>query len=389
MPTATQIAQSQLDEMRAAGTLKKFQHLDSPQGRSVRSVEAGELLVMSSNNYLDLAADPRVIAAGHAGLDRFGAGTGSVRFICGTFTGHEELERDLADFLGFERALSYVSCWNANEGLIPTIAVAGDVIISDSLNHASIIDAVRLSKAAREVYAHGDMAALEAHLQKHADKRARFVLTDGVFSMEGSVVKLPEIVALCEKYDAILFVDDSHGIGVVGKGGRGVGEHFGLMHKIDLLTGTLGKALGGAAGGFVCASRAVIELLEQKSRPQLFSNSLPLTVAASARESLRILREEPSRLARLQSLSKIARAKFRAAGYDVEETPTAIIPVILGETRRAIEASRKLLERGIFVTGFGFPVVPEGAARLRIQVSAGHTEADFDRLIADLGSILK
>ncbi len=388
MPTATQLAQAQLDEMRAAGTLKSFQHLDSPQGRRVRTRDGHELLVMSSNNYLDLAHDPRVVAAGHAGLDRFGAGTGSVRFICGTFTGHDELEHDLAAFLGHEAALTYVSCWNANEGLMPTISTKDDVLISDELNHASIIDAVRLSKAARDVYKHGDMAALEAALLRHADKRARFVITDGVFSMEGSVAKLPEIVALCRNHDAVLIVDDSHGIGVVGEHGRGVGELYGLMHEVDILTGTLGKALGGAAGGFVCASKAVIELLQQKSRPQLFSNSLPLTVAASAREALRILRDEPMRLHKLQFLARVARMKFREAGFKVEDHPTAIIPVILGETRTAIEASRRLLERGIFVTGFGFPVVPEGTARLRIQVSAGHHEEDFDRLIAELRMVV-
>ncbi|MDX2177123.1 MAG: glycine C-acetyltransferase [Candidatus Sumerlaeia bacterium] len=388
MPTATELANAELDAMRAAGTLKHFMHLDSPQDRMVRTADGGELLVMSSNNYLGLANEPSVVEAGVAGLERYGAGTGSVRFICGTFSIHDELERELAAFLGFERALTYVSCWNANEGLIPTLAQREDAIISDALNHASIIDAVRLSKATREVYPHGDMAALEAALRRHQDKRARFVLTDGVFSMEGTVAKLPEIVDLCGRYDAILFVDDSHGIGVAGHGGRGVGEHFGVMDRIDLLTGTLGKALGGAAGGFVCASQAVVDLLEQKSRPQLFSNSLPLTVAASALQALRLVRDEPQRVARLRSLSAYARAKFREAGFPVEDSPTAIIPVILGETSKAIAASRRLLAHGIFVTGFGYPVVPEGTARLRIQVSAAHREEDFDRLVAALKAVL-
>lgn len=387
-PILRQLAGTQLAEMRDAGTLKPFQYLDSPQDRVVHTGDGRELLVLSSNNYLGLANDPAVIRAGIAGLERYGAGTGSVRFICGAFTIHQELERELADFLKQEASLSYVSCWCANEGVIPTLSTAEDVLISDALNHASIIDAVRLSKAHRAVYKHNDMAALEETLKAHMDKRHRFVLTDGVFSMEGSVVNLPDVVALCGKYRAILFVDDSHGIGVVGKTGAGVGEHFGLLEKIDLLTGTLGKALGGAAGGFVAANKEAIALLEQKSRPQLFSNSLPLTVAASALEAVRLLRREPQRVARLQALCKHARRVLSEAGFPTEDNPTAIIPIILGETRKAIEASAKLYERGIFVTGFGYPVVPEGTARLRIQVSAAHREEDFDRLAAELKSIL-
>jgi glycine C-acetyltransferase len=388
MSPSTAIAQQALDELRAAGMLKSFRRIAGPQGRTIRLEDGKELLVMSSNNYLGLASDPRVIAAGHRGLDEFGAGTASVRFICGTFTGHEALERDIAAFLGTERALTFVSCWNANEGLLPTLTTRDDVIISDELNHASIIDAVRLSKAVRDIYRHNDMAALDAALSRHADKRQRIVVTDGVFSMEGDVANLPAIRALCTRHNATLVVDDSHGIGVCGPTGRGVAEHYGLLGQVDIYTGTLGKALGGAAGGFVAASAPVIELLEQKCRTQLFTNSLPLTVAASAREALRIVRDEPQVVQRLQSLAAYARKAVRAAGFEVHDHPSAIIPIILGETRRAIEASARLYERGIFVTGFGYPVVPEGTARLRIQVSAAHREEDFDRLVKELKEVL-
>lgn len=385
---AERAAEALLAPMRASGSLKSFQTLDSPQDRAVRTLDGRDLLILSSNNYLGLAADPRVIEAGIDGLRRYGAGTGSVRFICGTFTPHEQLERDIAAFLGTEDALTFVSCWNANEGLVPTLCQAGDAILSDELNHASLIDACRLSKATREVYPHGDLAALEAGLMRHAGAANRYVITDGVFSMEGSLANLPAILEICRRHQAILIVDDSHGTGVVGATGRGTHEHFGLLGQIDILTGTLGKALGGAAGGYVAAGSRVIELLRQKCRTQLFTNSLPLTVAASARESLRILREEPARVARLRELAAFARRTLAERGFPIEENPTAIIPIIVGETRLAIEASRRLLERGIFVTGFGYPVVPEGRARLRIQVSAAHREEDFVRLADELVRIV-
>jgi len=378
-----------IESLKAAGKYKRFRHLDSPMDRIVTSRETGELLVLSSNNYLGLANHPDVIAAGIAGLEKYGAGTASVRFICGTLTAHEELEAELASMVRQERALTYVSCWCANEGVIPTLAGENDAILSDALNHASLIDACRLAKkSAREVYAHNDMKALEEALKRHADKRLRLVVTDGVFSMEGEVAPLDVIAELCAKHRATLIVDDSHGTGVVGENGFGTAELFGVEDKIDVLTSTLGKALGGAAGGFAASGAAVIEYLEQNSRPQLFSNALPATVACSALAAVRLLKSDKARVKRLQSLTKFAREALREAGYHVEDNPTAIIPVILGETRDAIKASEQLLARGIFVTGFGFPVVPEGTARLRIQVTAAHTEDDFRRLVMELKKIV-
>ena len=389
MSTLRQVCQSRLDAIEAEGKLKAFNTLQGPMDRVVQARGIGDLLVMSSNNYLGLANHPEVIEAGIEGLEQYGAGTASVRFICGTFEIHEELEKELAGLARQERALSYVSCWCANEGLIPTIAGPNDVLISDALNHASLIDACRLAKkTAREIYRHADLAHLEELLKAHRDKENRHVVTDGVFSMEGEVAPLDEIVALCRQHNASLIVDDSHGTGVLGKHGRGTAEHFGVEEEIDALTSTLGKALGGAAGGFVASSAPVIGLLEQMSRPQLFSNALPPTVASSALAAVRVLKTDQARVERLQSLTRFARELFREAGYDVSDNPTAIIPIILGETKNAIRASRELLKRGIFITGFGFPVVPEGTARLRIQVSAAHTEDDFHRVLEELKKIV-
>ncbi|MCB2156927.1 aminotransferase class I/II-fold pyridoxal phosphate-dependent enzyme [bacterium] len=381
--------QARLDAIEAEGKMKSFNYLQGPMDRSVKARDIGDLLVMSSNNYLGLANHPEVIEAGIEGLETYGAGTASVRFICGTFDIHEELEKELAGLARQERALSYVSCWCANEGLIPTISGPNDVLISDELNHASLIDACRLAKkTTREIYRHADLKHLEELLKAHADKENRYVVTDGVFSMEGTVAPLDDIVDLCRKHDASLIVDDSHGTGVLGKHGRGTGEHFGVEEEIDALTSTLGKALGGAAGGFVASSAAVIGVLEQMSRPQIFSNALPPTVASSALRAVRVLKTDQARVDRLQNLTKFARDLFREAGYDVSDNPTAIIPVILGETKDAIRASKELLKRGIFITGFGFPVVPEGTARLRIQVSAAHTEDDFRRVLEELKKIV-
>jgi len=381
--TLTREIGSDLDALRAAGTFKHFNTLLSTQGPVVEMEGRGEVIVLSSNNYLGLAADPRVVEAGIEGLRRYGAGTASVRFICGTFAPHHELEHALAELSATEAALSFVSCWNANEALVPTLTDARTVILSDQLNHASIVDAIRLAKPARKaVYPHSDMAALETELRACEPGQRKLVITDGVFSMEGDLARLPEIVQLARTYDAVVIVDDSHGVGVIGETGRGTVEHFGLLGEIDVITGTLGKALGGAAGGYVAASAEVCELLAQRSRPQLFSNALPPTVACSALRAVELLREDPSLVARLRTNAQSFRTMLVGAGFNPIPGDAAIIPIVLGETSVAIRFSERLLEQGVFVTGFGFPVVPEGTARVRIQMSAALTQEHLDRALA-------
>ncbi len=372
----------ELDGLREAGTLKHFNELRSPQGPVVEMAGRGEVLVLSSNNYLGLAARPPVVSAGIEGLRRYGAGTASVRFICGTFAPHLELERELAELVGTEAALTYVSCWNANEAVIPTLTDERTVILSDALNHASIVDAIRLSRPARKViYAHSSMDELRAGLENCAADARKLVITDGVFSMEGDLACLPEIVELSRAHGATVIVDDSHGTGVMGATGRGVAEHFGLLGEVDVITSTLGKALGGAAGGFVASSTEVCEILAQRSRPQLFSNALPPTVACSALEAVRVLRREPHLVERLHALSQRFRSQLREAGFLPLDGEAAIIPIIVGETEFAMRFSERLLEEGVFVTGFGYPVVPEGTARIRVQMSAALEEQHLDRAL--------
>jgi len=372
-----------LDKLKAAGTYKRLRHITGPMAPEVHMEEAGNVIVLSSNNYLGLSDEPSVIAAGKAGLDKYGAGTASVRFICGTFDIHRILEDRIASFLRTEAALTYVSCWNANTGLFPTICEEGSAIVSDELNHASIIDGCRLaSKAKRERYKHGDMADLEAKLQALAGCAPILIVTDGVFSMEGSVAKLPEIVALAKKYGAVTVVDDSHGTGVTGKTGRGTIEHFGLEGQIDIITGTLGKALGGAAGGFVAGSHALIETLIQRSRPQLFSNALPATVACSSLQAIAYLDAHPELAEKLRENVAYFRAGLQRLGFKPLDGESAIVPIIVGDTAFAIAMSDALLKKGVFVTGFGFPVVPEGTARIRTQLSAALTRDEMDRALA-------
>ena len=375
----------ELEQFRADGVYKRLNHLDSPQGPRVRMEGRGEVIILSSNNDLGLSGDPAVVAAGHEALDRFGAGTASVRFICGTFTIHRELEAALAELTGTEAALSFVSCWNANEALFATLLGPEDVIISDQLNHASIIDGIRLAKVITKcdtaVYRHADLGDLEAKLQAHRDRRTRLVMTDGVFSMEGDVAPLPELLALARRYDAVLVVDDSHATGVLGPNGRGTAEHFGVVGEVDVITSTLGKALGGAAGGFIAASAATCDYLTQRARPQLFSNALPCTVAGSARAAVRRLREHPALVTRLHENTRYFREQLLARGFRPLPGDTPIIPVILGETAKAIRMSELLLDEGVFVTGFGYPVVPQGEARVRCQVSAAHTREDLDEAL--------
>ncbi|HEY7981930.1 MAG TPA: glycine C-acetyltransferase [Candidatus Eremiobacteraceae bacterium] len=372
-----------LDSLRAAGTFKSLRHITGPMRAQVHMIEAGDAIVLSSNNYLGLADNPRVVEAGVEGLRRYGAGTSSVRFICGTLDIHQRLEDKIADFLGTEAALTYVSCWAANTGLLPTIGVEGTAVISDELNHASIIDGCRMATQAQRLrYKHSDMADLESKLASLPPDTIKFVVSDGVFSMEGDLAKLTEIVALAKRYNGVTIVDDSHGTGVMGPSGRGTIEHFGLTGQIDIITGTLGKALGGAAGGFVAGSKALVETLTQKSRPQLFSNALPATVASSALAAIEELEAHPELLAKQRLNIAYFRDGLKKLGYRPLSGDSAIIPIIVGETSFAIKMSDMLLKEGVFVTGFGFPVVPEGAARIRVQMSAALETTHLDRALA-------
>ena len=375
-----------LDEFQRTGVYKRLLYLDGVQSARTRVEGRGDVVILSSNNYVGLCDAPEVIAAGKAGLDRFGAGTGSVRFICGTFTVHRELEAVLASWVGTEASLTYVSCWSANEGLAPTLLGEHDAVISDRLNHASIIDEVRLAKVITKcqtaVYEHSDMADLRTKLEAFRGCRHRLVITDGVFSMEGDVAKLADILELARKHGAVLAVDDSHATGVMGKTGRGTPEHCGVFGEIDIITSTLGKALGGAAGGFTAASATVCDYLTQRSRPMLFSNALPPTVAASAMAAVRYLEAHPERVARLHENVRWFRSALQEAGFHPLPGETPIIPVILGETSRAIQMSNLLLDEGVFVTGFGYPVVPQGQARVRCQISAAHTKEHLEMAIA-------
>ncbi len=378
--------EAELEQFIRDGVYKRLNYLDSPQAARVRMEGRGEVIILSSNNYLGLSNQPEVIAAGKAALDRWGAGTASVRFICGTFTVHRALEAACARLVGTGASLSFVSAWNANEAVPATLLGESDIVISDQLNHASIIDAARLAKAIVKcqtaVYRHADLADLEAKLTAARDRRTRLVITDGVFSMEGSIAPLPELVKLCRRHDAVLMVDDSHATGVLGERGRGTAEHFGLVGEVDLITSTLGKALGGAAGGFVAGSAAACDYLTQRARPQLFSNALPPTVAASALASVEYLEAHPERVEILRTNASYFRERLIELGFHPLPGETPIIPVILGETAAAIRMSDLLLSEGVFVTGFGFPVVPQGQARVRCQISAAHTRDDLDEALA-------
>ncbi|MGA8326428.1 MAG: glycine C-acetyltransferase [Candidatus Cybelea sp.] len=380
--------QTDLDALKQAGTYKHLRHLTTPMAPEVHMEEAGDVIVLSSNNYLGLADQREVVDAGKRGLERYGAGTASVRFICGTFDIHRVLEHRIAGFLDTPAALSYVSCWNANTGLFPTICDEGSAIVSDELNHASIIDGVRLaSKARRERFKHGDMQGLEEKLKSVQGCFPIVIVTDGVFSMEGDLAKLPEIVELAKRYGAIVVVDDSHGTGVMGRTGRGTIEHYGLTGQVDVITGTLGKALGGAAGGFVAGSDALIDTLIQRSRPQLFSNALPATVACSSLAAIEYLDEHPELVQKLRENTRYFRQGLQRIGYKPLESESAIVPIIVGETAFAIAMSDKLLKAGVFVTGFGYPVVPEGTARIRVQTSAALTMDEMDRALRAFESV--
>lgn len=386
-----------LEMLESSGQLKHLQTLDSPMGAKVTMVDddgsTHERICMCSNNYLGLANHPDVVESGIEALRKYGAGTASVRFICGTFTPHLTLEQTIAEYMGTEAAYTFVSCWNATEALFPTCCEAGDVIISDELNHACIIDSMRLTPVIKKgvkkgVFKHSDMDSAREALEKAKNDPditgQIWLITDGVFSMEGDIADLPGLRALCDEYNALLVVDDSHGHGVMGATGRGTHEHYDMIGKVDVFTGTLGKALGGGAGGFIAGSKDLVELIVQRGRPTLFSNALPVTVAASANTAIRTLMNEPQRVQKLRDVTTYARKQLAAAGFEVLESPTAICPIIVGDTAKAIAMSKKLLEHGIFVIGFGYPVVPEGTARLRIQMSAAHENEHVDQLVEAL-----
>jgi glycine C-acetyltransferase len=380
---------SDLAALKTAGQHKQLKTLQKPMGPVSQIEGMGEVVVLCSNDYLGLANHPEVVDAAVAASKRWGAGTGSVRFICGTFEYHHELERRIAALSGTEAATTYVSCWNANEAVIATLmGIGGDsvIAISDELNHASIIDAIRLGRQINKgsksaVYKHSNMGGLEDALTENASTQLKLVVTDGVFSMEGDIAKLDRIHALCREHGAMLIVDDSHGVGVCGPKGLGVAEHYGLHGKIDVMTGTLGKALGGAAGGYVASRRNLIDLMIQKSRPQIFSNGLPAGSAVAASKAIEILTRDSTRIEKLRGNVKYMREGLVKLGHEAISGPSAITPIILGPTAKAIAASKRLLELGVFVIGFGYPVVPEGTARLRVQISAGHEREHLDRAL--------
>jgi glycine C-acetyltransferase len=368
----------QLDEIRAAGLFKSERVITSPQQAHIGVVDRPSVLNMCANNYLGLADHPEIVAAAHRALDQWGYGLASVRFICGTQQPHKELEQRLSEFLGTEDTILYSSCFDANGGLFETLLGAEDAIISDELNHASIIDGVRLSKAQRFRYRNNDMADLEAKLVEAKSARFRMIATDGVFSMDGTIANLPAICELADKHDALVMVDDSHAVGFMGRQGRGTHEHHDVMGRIDILTGTLGKALGGASGGYTSGRREIVAMLRQRSRPYLFSNSVAPMIVATSLKVLEMLGQSTELRDRLHDNTRRFRAAMRARGFNIVPGEHPITPIMLGDAVLAGRMAERMLERGVYVIGFSYPVVPQGKARIRVQVSAAHTPADLD-----------
>jgi len=364
-----------------AGLLKRERIIGSPQGAVVTLADGRELINLCANNYLGLADHPAVIEAAHAALDKYGYGVASVRFICGTQTVHRELEERLAAFLGTESAILYSSCFDANGGLFETLLDDADAVISDSLNHASIIDGIRLCKARRLRYANNDMNELERCLREAQGARVRLIATDGVFSMDGSTARLAEICGLADKYGALVMVDDSHATGFIGARGRGTHELHGVMQRIDILTGTLGKALGGASGGYVAARKEIVAWLRQRSRPYLFSNSIAPVVAAGTLRVLDMLEQSAELRERLHANARLFRGRMRDLGFDLIPGEHPIIPVMLGDAPLAGRLAERLLAEGIYVVAFSYPVVPQGRARIRTQMNAAHSPAQLERAV--------
>lgn len=383
-PAFQQHLKSQLDGIHAAGTYKHERSITTPQGSMVKTGGSKSVLNMCANNYLGLAENPQIQQAAHEALDEWGFGLASVRFICGTQAVHKQLEKELSDFLGTEDTILYGSCFDANGGLFETLLGPEDAIISDSLNHASIIDGVRLCKAMRFRYKNCDMADLKAQLIEADAKGARFKLiaTDGVFSMDGFIAPLEEICDLAEKYNAQVMMDDCHSTGFMGKRGRGTHEHCGVMGRVDIITGTLGKALGGASGGYTSGRREIIDLLRQRSRPYLFSNSLAPVIAGASLKALELLKESTNLRDTLETNTRYFRAAMTEAGFDIAPGEHPIVPVMLGDAALASRFAEAMLAQGVYVIGFSYPVVPEGKARIRTQISAAHTREDLERAVA-------
>ena len=373
---------ARLDDMRQTGVYKPERILSTPQGTHVRDEQGREILNLCANNYLGLADDPRVVDAAQRTLQERGFGMASVRFICGTQDIHRELEQRLADWLQHEDAILFPSCFDANGGVFEALLDDQDAIISDALNHASIIDGVRLCKAQRHRYANRDMAELELRLQETAGARYRLIVTDGVFSMDGYLAPLDEICRLAERYDALVMVDDSHAVGFVGDGGRGTPARFGVEDRIDILTGTLGKALGGASGGYVAARREIVQVLKQRARPYLFSNSVAPAVVGASLAVLDLLQESGDLRERLERNAARFRAAMTGAGFDLLPGEHAIVPVMFGDAKVASAVAERLWQAGVYGVAFSFPVVPHGQARIRVQLSAAHSDDDVDRAVA-------
>jgi glycine C-acetyltransferase len=381
--------QQQLADIRAAGTYKSERVIATPQGTTIRVSDGEEVLNLCANNYLGLAQHPAVKQAAHEALDRWGYGCASVRFICGTQGVHKQLEKKLTQFLGTEDTILYSSCFDANGGLFETLLGAEDAIVSDELNHASIIDGVRLCKAQRFRYANNDMADLEAKLKEANSARFKIIATDGVFSMDGYIANLSAICDLAEKYNALVMVDDSHAVGFMGKTGRGTHEHCGVMGRVDVITGTLGKALGGASGGYTSGRREIIELLRQRSRPYLFSNTLAPSIAGASLKVLELLTESTVLRDKLEANTKFFRDGLAKLGFTILPGTHPICPVMLGDAALATRFADAMLEQGVYVIGFSYPVVPKGKARIRTQISVAHTPEDLQRAIDAFGSVKK
>ncbi len=378
---------SQLREIREASLYKSERILAGPQNARVDLEGGKSVLNLCANNYLGLADHPEVIRAAHEALDRWGYGLSSVRFICGTQEIHKQLERRLSEFLGMEDTILYGSCFDANGGLFETLLDSEDAVVSDELNHASIIDGIRLSKAQRFRYRNGDMQDLEAKLQEASHARRILIATDGVFSMDGRIADLPEICRLAEAYKAMVMVDDSHAVGFLGENGRGTHEHHRVMGRVDILTGTLGKALGGASGGYVSARREIVELLRQRSRPYLFSNTVAPMIVGASMKALDIVAQSKDLRTRLFSNTRFFREKMSASGFAIPPGEHPIVPVMLGDATLATNMAERLLQKGVYVVGFSYPVVPKGKARIRVQVSAAHTTEELEFAAAQFQAV--
>lgn len=378
--------QTQLTDIEKAGLYKRERRIQSPQA-AVVNVGEKQVLNLCANNYLGLANNPEIIRAAMTGLETRGFGMASVRFICGTQDIHQELEAKISIFFGTEDTILYSSCFDANGGLFETILGEEDAVISDALNHASIIDGIRLCKATRFRYDHADMADLERRLQEAAGARTRLIATDGVFSMDGDLARLDDICALAEKYEALVMVDDSHATGFIGPTGRGTPEHFGVQHRIDVMTSTLGKALGGASGGFTTGRADIIAILRQRSRPYLFSNSIAPPIVTAALKTLELLDNTDEARNNLESNTQFFREEIAKLGFVIKPGQHPIVPIMLGEATLAQNMAAKLLEKGIYVVGFYYPVVPKGQARIRVQISAVHTRGDLQMAIEKFGQV--